>query len=60
MTNLWDELFELARDIDHQANAANATIDTEKARQLARIVLALGPDARIEIDSHPFQRRFES
>ena len=59
MTNLWDELFVLAREIDHQANAVNATVDSEKARQLARIVLALGPHARIEIDSHPW-KRFES
>jgi len=56
MDNLWDELFALAREIDHEANTVNGTINSEKAQQLARIVLALGPYARIEIDSHPWKK----
>jgi hypothetical protein len=61
MTMQWDELFALARELDHQANAVNGRIDPQKALQLVRIVLALATGARLETDPHPrHSRRLES
>jgi hypothetical protein len=57
MTKQWDELFALAREIEH-AIVAGATVDREKAKRLARIVLALGSAVRVETDRQ--SRRLES
>jgi len=58
MTKQWDELFALARELDHQANAVNARIDPDKALRLARVVLEVALGVRLETDSH--SRRLES
>jgi hypothetical protein len=40
MTNRWDDLAALAKEIEH-ALSIGAAVDPDKARQLARLVLAL-------------------
>ena len=52
MTKQWKDLFALAREIA-EATAAGATVDPEKARRLARTVLELRPDARVDFDVQP-------
>jgi hypothetical protein len=45
MTTKWDDLVALAREIE-RARSTGALIDPEKARRLARTVLALGDERR--------------
>jgi hypothetical protein len=47
MTKQWNDVFALARKIEN-AIAEGATIDTEKARRLARTLLALDRVVRLE------------
>lgn len=45
MMNRWDDLVALAREIEH-ARSMGETVDPEKARRLARGILALEEEPR--------------